>query len=156
MAGNLPHKILEQERAEFAWKKVKETGNLLDKYSSLVQKMPAMIMNAGLGQTLAFLVSKAGVKDGKVKREKEHGLLYNHLEEWLTDGAKNKMAPYTKELKEDSQAPLLLACIMNNGSHLYLRATTEALELIYWLRHFAKALETKDKSVGLEDVDSKR
>ena len=50
---------LEQKRAEHAWRFVSQyEGGIPDKIASLVRKLPAMIMTSGLGQTVAFCLSK--------------------------------------------------------------------------------------------------
>jgi CRISPR-associated protein Cmr5 len=117
---------MEQERAAAAWKdigevkkKAKEFG---DKYKSLAQKMPSYILTNGLGQSLAFLNSKA-----KGNPTDEHGLLYEHLSKWV------------RPQVDPSSSQPLLQWLLENDSHAYRRATTETLAFLTWLKRFAEA-----------------
>jgi len=51
----------EQQRAKRAWELVSiiPDGEKMDKYASLAKNAPVMILTNGLGQTLAFLISKS-------------------------------------------------------------------------------------------------
>jgi CRISPR-associated protein Cmr5 len=74
---------LEKGRAEFAYKCAEEGKKIIsktqidgewyedDKYKSYVKKIPSMILSNGLGQTLAFVVSK------KQKPRKKDGQTHN-------------------------------------------------------------------------------
>jgi CRISPR-associated protein Cmr5 len=116
----------EQKRAKQAWecveevkKKGKEFG---EKYKGLAQKMPSYILTNGLGQSLAFLQSKA-----KGNPTDEHGLLYEHLSNWV------------RPQVDPSSSQPLLQWVMDNDSNAYRRATTEALAFLTWLKRFAEA-----------------
>jgi len=58
---------LEQERAKRAWKCIREVKGkkYADKYGSLACKAPSLVQTNGLGQTLAFLLSKAKDQDNE-------------------------------------------------------------------------------------------
>jgi CRISPR-associated protein Cmr5 len=111
----------DQERAEFAYKKIREVKNN-NNYKSLVRGFPTMILQNGLGQALAFL---------KAKGEIHHLSLYNHINEWLGDHENNAF----DILKE----------IISRDSFIYRLYTKETLLLLIWLKKFAEA-EIEDNS----------
>jgi len=75
---------LEKGRAEFAYKCAENGKNILkkyeidgewyedDKYKSYIKKLPSMILSNGLGQTLAFVISK---KQKPKKKGEKHSIL---------------------------------------------------------------------------------
>lgn len=100
-------------------------------YGTLARKTPAMIMSAGLGQTLAFLRAK-----GKKQWWDEHNILYIHLSEWVS-----------KRLADTGGD--LLDVVRQNGSDVYRMAIAEALAFLSWLKRFAEAeLPEADGSEG--------
>ncbi|BBA36062.1 CRISPR-associated Cmr5 family protein [Methylocaldum marinum] len=109
---------LEQQRAAFAWEKVQRCTS---DYKNLAKGAPALIMNNGLMQALAFYQSKG----------KEHHLSLNrHLCEWLRQRAIVGDASFAGTMAELHQA----------GSARYRLATEEALAVLKWIRQFAAAL----------------
>ena len=150
-----PSKTLEQKRAAKAWahvneivseiKKKEDTKSKLgENYRSGVRKAPAMIKTNGLGQTLAFLLSKEEKKavDARNNPEKPEGYLYKHLEEWLCGG--EAPIPWPPELKDKP----LVERVMEVDSTIYLQATQEALAYLGWLKRFAEACFGKSKGGG--------
>lgn len=145
--------MLDQKRAKYAWEcgkaAQKEGQEFLERYAGLVKKLPALISTNGLGQTLAFLAAKAKTKEIKEKGSsrrvidtaKEEGLLYHHLEEWLTR-ERDPRGPYTQKApgEPDGEPTKLLYRIACGDSTTYRRATAEALAFINWLKSFADAL----------------
>lgn len=95
------------------------------KYKSLVKSVPTMIRNNGLGQTVAFLMSKKK-DEGK---ECEHRLLISHIRKWL-----KKLGIYT--IENDAE---LIKQIVENDSDKYIRAQEEAILYANWLAKFATA-----------------
>lgn len=78
----------------------------------------------GLGQALVMLLAKA-----KGDLNKEHRILYGHLASWLSkqvDGLNGNDDDVVKRLMEGDQA-------------LYVRAQTEAMAYLHWLKQFARA-----------------
>jgi CRISPR-associated protein Cmr5 len=114
-------KTLEQERANRAWKCVREVkdGNYAAKYGSLARKAPSLVQTNGLGQTLAFLLSKAKDQDN------EHRAFYGHVSKWVTEQMK-----WEKSLMEE---------VVSRDSADYRQATAEAMAFMMWLRRFAEA-----------------
>lgn len=158
------HKTREQLRAgeayKFATDAKKQLKDKFDDYASLVKKLPAMIQTNGLGQTLAFLVAKAGIEKNKVKEDKSEGLLYNQLQAWLIRGSEEESSsrgPYwrseeeekkEKERDKDEQAALLLYRVIHGDVWRYRQGTREALAFVTWLKSFAEALQKGSKKEG--------
>ncbi|MCM8816031.1 MAG: type III-B CRISPR module-associated protein Cmr5 [Candidatus Omnitrophica bacterium] len=119
-------KTLEQKRAEFAFQKVNEVKKEDKKgeYKSLVRGFPAMILQNGLGQALAFL---------RAKGEKHHQWLYGQINEWL------------KVSNNGDENFDVLQNIMNRDSSIYRLYTKQTLAFLVWLRKFAEAEIEKDK-----------
>ena len=60
-------RTLEQKRASFAWDRVvaiREGNKDAAKIAMHIQRLPAMVLANGLGETLAFLLQKSGTKSG--------------------------------------------------------------------------------------------
>ena len=119
---------LEQQRAAHAWKC---TVGCEEKYANLAKSAPALIMNNGLMQTLAFYKSK-----GKGKGvEEAHNKLLEDVCLWL---GQRDFA-----LKADSPFKGVMTFLHGSESAIYRRATEEALALLRWIRQFASALVKK-------------
>jgi len=109
----------EQERAAQAWKDVSDDvkgKGFASEYKALVASAPADIQINGLGQTLAFWLSKG---------KGEHKTLYRHLSTWV--------------VQKMGQGDDLLRWITQTESTPYRRATVEALAFLGWLKRFAQA-----------------
>lgn len=132
---------LQQERAARAWAQIedieKEASSRFsdkarqdkykNKYGSLMQGLPAMILSDGLASTLAFLQAK-GKKNGDKPEEAAHYSAYKHL----SDGVCQQL----KGLKADQD---LLQWVLNESSADYRRAASEALAYLHWLKRFVEA-----------------
>lgn len=115
----------EQKRAKKAWDLVNSVpSSAIDNYASLVKSAPVMILTNGLGQTLAFAISKA--------KNKEYKLLYDHLNEWLSE---NVIWSKNEDI-DDS----LIERVINEKAQGYRMATEEALAFLAWVKRFATAL----------------
>lgn len=126
---------LDQQRANQAWNDIQSVANRPDefkkKYGSLARKVPMLVLTNGLGQTLAFVVSKAKFKEQPQKRGPDaqaHGELFNHLSSWTM----RQVAPNIHNQN-------LLDWVLNSNSNAYRQATTEALAYLVWLKRFAEA-----------------
>lgn len=137
----LLHQMLEQKRSALAWnliKKVKKEVKDRDfetKYRAWVEKIPVMIMNNGLGQSLAFLKSKPSDAEKKT--------LYNHIAKWLF----SKEVPLKWVDNEGNELPdrELIECVQKTTSTVYLQATQEALKFVVWLKRYAGAMLKKER-----------
>jgi len=115
----------EQERAKKAWDLVNSVPNtIIDSYASLVKSAPVMILTNGLGQTLAFIISKS--------KTKEYTLLYKHLSVWLSN---NVVWTQNDDISDD-----LIERVIHEKSQGYRMATEEALAFLAWVKRFATAL----------------
>jgi len=119
---------MEQKRAKHAWKKAQEGVEKYDKgYVNDAKGLPALIMNSGLMQVMAFLESK----------EDRHRLLGAHLRDWLHTSYKTP-----KEFKGFMEEMLEV------DSRLFQAINSEAFAWLRWLRQFAAALPLKKKQEG--------
>lgn len=119
----------EQERSEFALKKILEHEEAKDmdvKTVNFIVGAPSMLITNGIGQTLAFLCSKG---------EKKHKIVFSAIREWLskenivceTTGTEVDFVRKFTELKQPQ----------------YLRAQSEALAMLKWLKRYARAFGAK-------------
>jgi CRISPR-associated protein Cmr5 len=118
---------LEQKRAKYALDEViKFTGDKekKEKYSTLVRRLPAMILNNGLGQALAFLLA-----DDKGEQKEPSWQLYSQLQEWLCD----------KNHPPQIYSGKLIDSLMAGDRFQYIRAQQEVLTLLTWMTKFANA-----------------
>lgn len=124
----------EHKRARKAWELVNSiSDNIIQKYSSLAKSAPVMILTNGLGQTLAFFISKSNGRN-------EYALLYGHLSQWLS-----KNIVWSK----DNTAEELIERVINEQSQGYRMATEEALAFLSWIKRFASA-KAPEEDGGVE------
>ncbi|MDI6861168.1 MAG: type III-B CRISPR module-associated protein Cmr5 [Caldisericia bacterium] len=130
---------LEKGRAEFAYRCVKEVVDenssnkeLLKNYRAYSRKIPQMILSNGLGQTLAFVKSKA--KNGNA-----YELLYSQMMDYLrSDSTARIKMPDNIELVE---------WVISLDSQNYRYVTEEILAFLNWVKRFAEGLiETEEES----------
>lgn len=120
---------LEQQRAAYALACVgryrSSPSERTARYHTLVGSSPAMILQNGLGQTLAFWLA-----DGPNKPARE---LYDHLQGWLC-------GPLAEDRPERVYAGGdLIEALMAGSREEYQRAQQTALALLVWLKRFADA-----------------
>ena len=116
---------LARDRAKWAWEcvgRVKER-KIEKRYGTLARKLPSYLQGSGLGQTLAFLLSKAPEK-GEVNAERR---LYLDLQERLE-------ALAGKDEVKDAM-PFLLDASQTE----YRYYSGELLLSSQWLKRFAEA-----------------
>lgn len=119
-------RTLEQKRALFAWDRVvaiREGNKDAAKIAMHIQRLPAMVLANGLGQTLAFLLQKSGNKSGA------EYVVYDILAEWIVD---------QRELYEGPRDQLMERLIAGDR-FLYQQAQEEVWALLVWLKKFAAA-----------------
>jgi len=116
---------LDQRRAAFAWERVEQARSRLnndyESYRNLAKAAPALVMNNGLMQTLAFFNSK---------NKPHHRALLGDILAWLheEDGPVPVPASYKDAMNFlHSEAT----------SEQYRLATEETMHLLRWLRQFA-------------------
>jgi CRISPR-associated protein Cmr5 len=120
-------KTLSQKRAQYAFECVNPLkGIVLEKYLTIVRSLPSMVRINGLGQTIAFLMSK-----------KEHELLVKHLTVWLCEEMTSPV--YSKVTTNESPKTKLLQRLVSSNALSQQRATIEIEELSVWLKRFAES-----------------
>jgi len=145
---------IEQERASFAFKvvsdikdKYSQNKKVQGKYSSYAEKAPTIILNNGLGATLAFFLSKLekpidDVDYKSINPESfgnaeniAYAFLYKHLSTWLAEGNGKDSAFSGLTNGEDP-----LKYIMEKTAIDVAISTEEALSILNWIKKFAKAM----------------
>ena len=140
-------KDLEKDRAIEAYKYAYVGKNILnlfqidnefykdDNYKSYVKKIPMMILNNGLGATLAFIYSKRKkenkqkIKAGEKSNPKNaYDLIYIQIDKWLKK----------RNIKKSDEE--LIKWIINQNSQEYRAVTNEVLALFNWLKRFADGM----------------
>ncbi|MGI6558007.1 MAG: type III-B CRISPR module-associated protein Cmr5 [Limnochordia bacterium] len=119
-------RTLEQQRASFAWKwiaSVREGNKDAAKIAMHLQRLPAMVLTNGLGQTLAFLLQKS---DNKASPEYD---VYDVLAKWIVD---------ERKLYEGTRDQLMQRLITGDR-FLYQQAQEEICALLVWLKKLAAA-----------------
>lgn len=113
------------DRAQFAFKVISELSeDNLAKYRSLVRSFPAMILNNGLGMSLAYLYAK--------NNSDEHSCLYGHIKRWMK---RYNMPPDNKDL--------ITYLSESDDDDKYRMVETETLALLEWLKRFAEGAGQK-------------
>ena len=117
---------LEQQRSQAAWVMSQEGLTVAGgEYVNLAKAAPALIMNNGLMQTLAFYADKD---------KAHHKALSGHLRRWITFRAGGA--------DKDPGFAQLMDKLLRENSTNYRQATEESLLLLRWIRQFAAALNT--------------
>jgi CRISPR-associated protein Cmr5 len=106
---------LEQQRAQDAWRCAE---HYTKDHVNVAKSLPALIMNSGLMQVLAFCHEKSG----------RHETLAQHLRDWLHKqcGTPTEFEPFMQSL-------------MQADPRTYQRITAETFAWLKWLRQMASA-----------------
>lgn len=107
---------LEQQRAQNAWKK---SEHYTEAHVRFAKGMPALIMNSGLMQVLAFCHEKG--------REQEQ--VASDLRAWLAHRFPGLGGAF----------PDFMEALMNSDPERYRQITAEAFAWLKWLRQMASA-----------------
>lgn len=114
----------EQRRAAHAWAKAQEGYARHQKdYVNDAKGLPALIMNSGLMQVMAFLHGKGG----------RHDTLARHLRDWLHESweTPSDFEPFMQHLLETEPRE-------------FQAITAEAFAWLKWLRQMAPAVQQGD------------
>ncbi|HEU18283.1 MAG TPA: type III-B CRISPR module-associated protein Cmr5 [Deltaproteobacteria bacterium] len=118
-------RTMAQKRAEYALTEILAAKNNVDKekLKPFSAGAPAMILQNGFGQTLAFWLAKG---------KPEHVALFDILTRWFkqTD---------LKNFGECKQAKDYIQKLSTMEQRQYLSAQNEALALLEWVKRFANA-----------------
>lgn len=118
---------LEQQRAAHVWQKCQGCP---EAYAKLAKGLPALIMNSGLMQVMAFLHEKS-----KGKTDDHHHLLAQHLREWLC-------RQFPQALKSDDFYDFMDS-LMKAEPRTFQQITTETFHWLRWVRQIAPAIAEK-------------
>ncbi len=115
-------RTLGQQRAAYSLEQLEQLDNKIrSDFKPLSAGLPAMILQNGFGQTLAFLQAK-----GKDK----HLAAFRIIAGWLVD---RKLLSPADKLSE------MLKQISNMEQDRYLQAQKETLAMLEWLKRYANA-----------------
>lgn len=109
---------LEQQRAQDAWEKC---ANYRKEQVNLAKGLPALIMNSGLMQVLAFLHEKGG----------EHDAVAQQMRGWLHGRFRNVI--------QGADFEPFMQALMTANPRDYQAITAEAFAWLKWLRQMAAA-----------------
>lgn len=113
---------LEQQRAQDAWTKAGDGIGRYDKeYVNAAKGLPALIMNSGLMQVLAFCHEKGGAYEAVAA----------HLRAWLGNRFNG--------VNRDPGFEALMQVLMNAKPGDYQAITAEAFAWLRWMRQMAAA-----------------
>lgn len=115
---------MEQQRAADAWEKAQRCT---DEYMKLAKGLPALIMNSGLMQVLAFLEEKGAKDSQRHCRDLSH-----HLRTWL-------QARFANTIPSAEFAPFMQALMQIDDPRTYQAITAEAFAWLRWMRQMAAA-----------------
>ena len=111
---------LEQRRAQDAWERSEDCTS---DYVNLAKSLPALIMNSGLMQVMAFLEEK-----GSKPSQRHCRTLAKHLRAWLS-----------RTRKTPSEFKAFMEHLMSADPERYQAITAEAFAWLKWLRQMAAA-----------------
>ena len=118
LAKNQPHPTLEQQRAQDAWDKC---AAYTKEHVNVAKGLPALIMNSGLMQVLAFCHEKGGANE----------VVAQHLRAWL--------GKRFNGVDRDPGFDLLMQALMKAQPADYQAITAEAFAWLRWMRQMAAA-----------------
>lgn len=131
---------LEQKRAQNAWdcatKAQQALGKDYEKYVKLAKGVPALIMNSGLMQVIAFLYEKSlDKKTGQPKPNDQHT--------YLGDQLRQALHAQFKDVPQDFHG--FMKKLFDVDSHTYQAINAEAFAWLKWLRQMAAARNKGDR-----------
>lgn len=109
---------LEQQRAVYAWN---QSAKYTKEHANFAKGLPALIMNSGLMQVLAFCHQKAD----------EAEVVAQDLRKWLKDRFPGVFA--------SAEFTPFMEALMKATPETYQAVTSEAFALLRWLRQMASA-----------------
>jgi CRISPR-associated protein Cmr5 len=110
-----------QKRSAFALEKLKTIPKAdQEKFKKLSAGLPAMILQNGLGQTLAFLLAKG---------KGEHVAAFDMISAWLKN----------QKVITDCQHSNAMAELSTISQDRYLHGQEEVLKILEWIKRYANA-----------------
>ena len=131
-------RTLGQKRAAYALQEVLHNNcNNQKEYKAFCAGAPAVILQNGFGQALAFWYSK-----GKGNQTDKHQVLLDIIMKWLcrqNGDVKNEFIRPCQTTKE------MITALSGMSQQEYLAAQAETLALLEWVKRYANALLKGDK-----------
>jgi len=119
-------RTVEQERAKAAWDATKKVPDAeRSEYKTRAKNLPAMIQMNGLGNAMAFLLSKP--------KKQAYKLAYQHISDWVVERVLGKKGDMMNLIREENMST-------------YRRATTEAIQYGIWLKRYVESWEDVEES----------
>ncbi|WP_299791640.1 type III-B CRISPR module-associated protein Cmr5 [uncultured Shewanella sp.] len=119
--------LITQQRADFSLRILNSAKELpageQKQIRTVANSIPAQIQRTGLGQTLAFALSKKDKTDGK-----GWDFFHQILQKWIC------------EERKLYQSRDLMSSLTQGDMQQYQQAQAEALALLIWTRKFARAM----------------
>ena len=116
---------LEQQRARDAWERCADCPR---EYANLAKALPALIMNSGLMQVMAFLHEKG-------KKDQTYEKLADDLRDWLHRRFDDLPSDFTGFMED---------LLQTDDPRRYQAVTAEAFAWLKWLRQMAAARQGSD------------
>ncbi len=135
-------------RATFSYKAVDSFVNNNSKenqkkYRAYIRNIPSMILNNGLGSTIAFIFSK--------NEEDVYNSLGSDIYDWLNQGQNSYLINLDKKEQSKEKLQELTNKIICLNSSEYRAVTNEILSLFNWLKRFAEGMIEGDKEDGKKE-----
>lgn len=134
----------EQQRSAFALKKVEEVFQIPvdEKVANFVVGVPTIVLTNGLGQAMAFLLSKhkepnANDTEEKRKDKLKYRNTFDIIRCWFNQQENIGL--------NETDRFQFLQQLANLDQKTYLRAQQEALALLQWLKRYARAFQEDKK-----------
>ena len=125
-------KSKEQQRSDYALNQLQlfmETdGSVPEDVATFIVGTPTMILQNGLGQTMAFLLAKC---DGKHQKTNKHFFTFNAIAGWSH--------LINNNIQSDPMAYFQAVSALNQSAYLTLQE--EALMMLQWLKRYARAFQ---------------
>lgn len=129
-------KSIERSRAVLAWDCIEKLDRAVnrDEYRSLARDLPFTIQDIGIGQALAYLLSK--------KDKLHHSAILDHLQQWLFNI--DCPVPWNEDLPRQSRGRQLVQRLIHEPPQTWWVAESEAIEFAVWLKRFAEGWKAPD------------
>jgi CRISPR-associated protein Cmr5 len=124
-------RTIAQIRSSFALEEIRGINEKRDEFGKLAAGLPAMILQNGLGLTLAFLLAKGTNKNGQIQPTDKHIKAFDILMRWLK---KQNIIDTTV----DNRAGTVLA-LSKMTQQKYLQAQSEVMSVLEWVKRYANA-----------------
>ncbi len=126
-------RTIAQKRAAFALKRVLAVSDRKE-FKPFSAGAPSMILQNGLGQTMAFWLAK-GTKEVGINQKDKHIELFDTVKDWLSLSSGDVHNRFTTATDRTGFIQELTAMDLAR----YLAAQNETLALLEWVKRFANA-----------------